>query len=263
MPVEAFESGAQGRSVLTRNFVCARGIEVISTTDSSGTTTALPLYDCHGNMVATLTKNTAGTTWSTGNLREYDVWGTVRTGQQTGSPANRYCANLGHVSDDESGLTYMRARYYEPTTGRFISEDPAEAGVNWYIYVKNRPVDQIDLDGRFDGNYLTSIYQLLRHAISLYESASVNPELQAKAIRAIREIIRQVRLIGSTADILGECEIDLAVAESEIAGATGPASGAVLEGAMAEASFGGATLSISAVAKIVAQQLELLLILIM
>ncbi len=96
-------------------------------------------------MVAAL--STLSAAWRTGNLREYDVWGTVRTGQQTGSPANRHCANLGHVSDDESGVTYMRARYYEPTTGRFISEDPAGDGGNWYVYCASNPVAHVDKSG--------------------------------------------------------------------------------------------------------------------
>ncbi|MCS6862264.1 MAG: hypothetical protein NZT92_18320 [Abditibacteriales bacterium] len=49
---------------------------------------------------------------------DYDVYGKVRT--QSGSSANRfrYVAAVGHPTDEESGLIYMRARYYEPTTGR-------------------------------------------------------------------------------------------------------------------------------------------------
>jgi hypothetical protein len=39
-------------------------------------------------------------------------------------------------------LSYYRARYYEPTAGRFISEDPIgfRAGVDFYEYVLNNPV---------------------------------------------------------------------------------------------------------------------------
>src|SRR5471030_1398463 len=48
----------------------------------------------------------------------------IRIGAQTGDPRGLYCASLGHKQDDESGLIYMRARYYEPITGRFISSDP-------------------------------------------------------------------------------------------------------------------------------------------
>ncbi len=112
------------------------------------TTATYPLYDTHGNMVATLTKNASGTSWNVRNERSYDVWGGVRSGAATGGPKGRYCANLGHVQDDESGLIYMRARYYEPSTGRFISEDPAMDGGNWYVYCNSNPLRFVDDSGK-------------------------------------------------------------------------------------------------------------------
>ena len=147
MPVEE-DSVVSGTSSVTRNFVGARGIESIFTTTTSGTTTAFPLYDCHGNMVATVARNGAG--FTTSNIRTYDVWGGVRTGATTGGPKGRYVANLGHVQDDESGLIYMRARYYEPESGRFISEDPARDGSNWFAYCSNDSVNRIDREGTRD-----------------------------------------------------------------------------------------------------------------
>ncbi len=54
---------------------------------------------------------------------------------------------LGHTSDDETGLIYMRARYYDPNTGRFASEDPARHGINWFIYANN-PVKYVDRNGK-------------------------------------------------------------------------------------------------------------------
>lgn len=43
----------------------------------------------------------------------------------------------------------VQARYYDPLTGRFISEDPKqfEAGVNFYTYVNNNPVNANDPSG--------------------------------------------------------------------------------------------------------------------
>jgi RHS repeat-associated protein len=54
--------------------------------------------------------------------------------------------------DTETGLYYYRARYYDPSAGRFLSEDPTmfEGGINFYDYVRNSPnnlVDQSGLDG--------------------------------------------------------------------------------------------------------------------
>ena len=44
-----------------------------------------------------------------------------------------YCSEY---YDSESGNIYLRARYYNSETGRFISEDPAKDGVNWYVYCR-------------------------------------------------------------------------------------------------------------------------------
>ncbi|MBZ0214391.1 MAG: hypothetical protein K8H99_11370 [Nitrospirae bacterium] len=76
-------------------------------------------------MIATLTKGSGGT-YQVSARRYTDPWGVTRVGASTGSPDQRYCANLGHRQDDESGLTYMRARYSEPTTRRIVSEDPGK-----------------------------------------------------------------------------------------------------------------------------------------
>ena len=46
----------------------------------------------------------------------------------------------------ERNLSYYRARYYDPQSGRFTSEDIArfEAGLDFYAYVHNSPVMFID-----------------------------------------------------------------------------------------------------------------------
>jgi RHS repeat-associated protein len=45
--------------------------------------------------------------------------------------------------------SYYRARYYDPSPGRFLSEDPARfgGGFDFYAYVKNDPVDFTDPTG--------------------------------------------------------------------------------------------------------------------
>jgi RHS repeat-associated protein len=48
--------------------------------------------------------------------------------------------------DPETGLYYYRARYFDPSLGRFISEDPIglAGGVNQFAYVGNDPMNQTD-----------------------------------------------------------------------------------------------------------------------
>jgi RHS repeat-associated protein len=46
----------------------------------------------------------------------------------------------------ETTAYYYRARYYDPSIGRLLTEDPAgfNAGVHFYKYVKNQPLDYLD-----------------------------------------------------------------------------------------------------------------------
>src|SRR5207245_6649918 len=54
--------------------------------------------------------------------------------------------NTAGESDTETGLYYYRARYYDASTGRFLTEDPMGFGVggNFYRYVYNSPVGLTD-----------------------------------------------------------------------------------------------------------------------
>lgn len=157
MPMETSEDTVASGIIVTRNTLGARGIDRIERVDSSATTIGYPLYDGHGNMVATLAKS--GSSFTVNDQRTYDAWGVIRSGNTTGDPKGRYVANLGHVDDDESGLTYMRARYYESGSGRFLCEDPARDGINWFSYCNNNPISLVDATGKAPG--LDGLFQLL------------------------------------------------------------------------------------------------------
>ena len=47
------------------------------------------------------------------------------------------------------GPSYYRARYYDASTGRFLSEDPIgfDGGIDFYSYVENEPTGLIDPSG--------------------------------------------------------------------------------------------------------------------
>ena len=59
----------------------------------------------------------------------------------------------GEAWDAEAELLYLRARYYQPATGRFVTRDPWpgdewQAGtLNAYLYVANNPVNRVDPTG--------------------------------------------------------------------------------------------------------------------
>ena len=71
----------------------------------------------------------------------YDAFGNETEDNTTDENPFRYC---GEYYDAESGLIYLRNRYYDPSVGRFISEDPVKDGSNWYVYCANNPVMMID-----------------------------------------------------------------------------------------------------------------------
>lgn len=84
---------------------------------------------------------------------KYDVYGAVDPNDEYGQTdsKHRFCGSLGHTQEDTTGgLIYMRARWYDPATGRFVSEDPAGDGTNRYVYTDNNPVNAVDPDGQWD-----------------------------------------------------------------------------------------------------------------
>ncbi|WP_446681764.1 RHS repeat domain-containing protein [Cohnella nanjingensis] len=102
-------------------------------------------YNGHGDVVKIT--DAAGTAI---NTYDYDIWGNVLSSSEGMSNSFKYS---GEVYDDESGLYYLRARYYDPSIGRFITEDTYEGQINnpltlnLYTYVGNNPLIRWDPSG--------------------------------------------------------------------------------------------------------------------
>lgn len=55
--------------------------------------------------------------------------------------------------DPETGLIYLRARYYDPSTGQFLSRDPAVAVTgSAYGCVEDNPLNGTDPSGLWNYN---------------------------------------------------------------------------------------------------------------
>ena len=74
---------------------------------------------------------------------KYDAFGVEQNIDDSDSNAFRYC---GEYYDAETGTIYLRARYYDPTIGRFISRDSYTGkntdplSLNLYTYCHNNPI---------------------------------------------------------------------------------------------------------------------------
>ena len=118
-----------------------RGLTGIIYRKTSDGTKTYYVTNSHGDVVKLV--NSSGVVIKT---YEYDEYGNVIDYYFEEDDDNpfRYC---GEYYDNESGLIYLRARYYDPTIGRFISEDPIRDNLNWYVYCGNNPINFVDPSG--------------------------------------------------------------------------------------------------------------------
>ena len=82
------------------------------------------------------------------NHISYDSFGLVT--HETNPDIDFRFGYTGRETDNETGLMYYRARYFDPAVGTFVSEDPLgfEAGdANVYRYVFNSPINHTDPSG--------------------------------------------------------------------------------------------------------------------
>ncbi|MHB9858889.1 RHS repeat-associated core domain-containing protein [Streptomyces sp. YIM S03343] len=124
----------------------AGGTTVALRTNKSGTQTLSYLSgDPHGTSTVSLDATTQAVT-----KRYLTPFGSSRTGG-TGTWSDDKTF-LGKTTDTTSGLTYVGAREYDSSLGRFISVDPVLApsdaqSLNGYTYADNSPVTESDPSG--------------------------------------------------------------------------------------------------------------------
>ncbi|WP_445667212.1 RHS repeat-associated core domain-containing protein [Paenibacillus sp. FSL K6-1558] len=107
----------------------------------------LQTYWKNGHGDVTELRNAAGDML---NQYTYDVWGNPRVVEEQTPNVLRYA---GEYWDEETGLQYLRSRWYDPNLGRFINEDTYEgdkaepSSLNLYTYVENNPLIYTDPSG--------------------------------------------------------------------------------------------------------------------
>ncbi len=154
--------------------------------------------------------------------RKYDVYGAIRSGD-SGTSAHKFVGALGHPSEDNTGLIYMQARYMDPVTGRFVSEDPAAHGVNWYVYASNAPTSKADKTGCDDFwiGYIVHLIDWLAGAIFVDGVSGlirlIRICLQSRAKIAVQEAaeLEGIAQIAGAIDPSDAAEVAIACAAKE------------------------------------------------
>jgi RHS repeat-associated protein len=78
--------------------------------------------------------------------RVYDAFGMVVSSTGAWKGPFGYAGEHGY-QEDATGLQLLGHRYYDPSTGRFLTRDPAKDGSNWYGYCGNEPTTLADPEG--------------------------------------------------------------------------------------------------------------------
>lgn len=138
-----------GKSVYEAD-VYVRGTGLISSRAFyNGMTSDVTYYlqNAHGDVV-NLTSETGDKT----KTYRYDAFGVEKNSDENDENPFRFS---GEYFDKETGTIYLRARYYDPEIGRFISRDTVTGtandplSLNLYTYCHNNPVSGTDSTGHF------------------------------------------------------------------------------------------------------------------
>ncbi len=108
-------------------------------------------------------------------LNEHLPYGVINRHEGSTDVAHKF---TGQRLDQESGLAFYQARYYDPKLGRFIQPDPIVQDptdpqcLNRYSYVRNNPINFVDPSGYFSfKKLLTAIGLLIVAAIAVVVGA--------------------------------------------------------------------------------------------
>ena len=124
----------------------------------------------------------------------YDAWG--RSLSTAGSLASTLgymnpFRSRGYVYDEETGMYYLRSRYYNPECGRFVNSDiilNAGAGVfshNIFCYCDNNPLSRSDPSGHCFKSIFSSFIKAAKKIISFVANA-------------IRDYTKKITIVDST-----------------------------------------------------------------
>lgn len=209
---------------------------VIGEVDASGNITCYYLYgaglearingdgtihyyvsDFRGSTVAMVNDNAKVT-----HRYQYDDFGNITKQEETDFNPFRYVGKHGVMYLNDH-LYYMRARHYDPTIGRFLSEDPIWS-TNLYPYADNNPIMKIDPKGEF-GIETATIAETILTTTSELKALEIGVATvgKAKSLSAIR-FLSDIEHVKSAAEAETILDAGLGAGTSPSFGATTTAS---------------------------------------
>lgn len=134
---------------------------------------------------------------------KYGPFGELLSKAEADSNPFKYVGAYG-VMDEGNGLYFMRARFYDPKIGRFVSEDPLW-GLNLYAYGRNNPLGNIDPDGNFD---FPSTDKLKQELVNIGdqlrdEALRIGSKIVVKSIQGYQFFFNRGNLIAVTRNVKG------------------------------------------------------------
>ena len=166
------------------------------------------VYDRHGSVVGL--SNESGVVTDT---YSYDAFGNLL--KSTGSTKNcyRYC---GEQFDETTGLYYLRARYMDTTTGRFISQDSYSGSISdpislhKYLYANTNPVMYSDPSGYI--GLLDTVCASTIGNVLFYSASAGLITFGMGLIRQLREIDNGIRKTIDWSNLIKETIFSTALA---------------------------------------------------
>jgi RHS repeat-associated protein len=115
---------------------------------------------------------------------QYDAWGNIlsQTGTMASSNPYRYSS---YRYDEGTGLYYLKARYYDANTGRFITRDTFHGfeddpkSLNQYAYAHGNPVRYVDHEGNW-------VWLVFNAALATYDGYKAYKKAKAEGKRGYK-----------------------------------------------------------------------------
>jgi RHS repeat-associated protein len=226
-----FHVFANGQQVCT--------FETNSVLNGGSVTTNVGYYYHEDNLNSSCVLSSPG-----GSLQETNVYYPFGRIQTTASQPGTFQISrqfTGQIKDDETGLYYYSARYYDPELGRFIQPDTDildlsnPQSYNRYSYVLNNPLRYTDPDGHgaiddaiFNTETIKSRWQLMTMHDTGWNKAWEIPVATIGIVAGVADAGFNVASLGGKAVLTGGIKEGVKVGVKELAKVEGEKAGAKL-----------------------------------